>query len=83
MPHKLTASMPEGMDLDASYTVQWAALDPTDGSVVTGVVVSDAAMLVTQVSPGTADDLSFGPFAPMFIPVDFAPPSGPGTSSGG
>lgn len=66
MAQKLTASMPEGMDLDGSYIVQWAALDPTDGSVVTGVVVSEAAMLVTQVSPGTADELQSGPF--MLVP---------------
>lgn len=66
MSKKLTASMPEGMDLDGSYTLQWAALDPSTGADVAGVVVSQAAMLVTQVSPGTAEDLQVGPF--MLVP---------------
>jgi hypothetical protein len=66
MAQKLTASLPEGMDLDASYTIQWAALDPATGDPVDGVIVGQAAMLVTQVTPGTAEDLQAGPF--MLVP---------------
>lgn len=69
MAQKVTATMPEGMDLDASYTIQWAALDPTDGSDVAGVVVSAAAMLVTQVTPGTAGDLATDTFVPLLTPI--------------
>lgn len=70
MAKKLTAPMPEGMDLDGSYTIQWAALDPTDGSDVAGVVVSAAAMLVTQVTPGTAGDLAADNFVPLLTPIE-------------
>jgi len=63
---KITASMPEGMDLDNSFTIQWAALDPSTGAAVSGVKVSNVGMLVAQVSPGTADDLAVGPF--MIVP---------------
>ena len=69
MAQKLTASMPENMDLAASYTVQWAAVDPTTGAAVSGVVVKNGAMLVTQVTPGSADQLAFGPFVPAFVPI--------------
>lgn len=61
--------MPETMALDASYTIQWAALDPTTGDPVTGVVVSAAAMLVTQVTPGTAGDLATDTFVPLLTPI--------------
>ena len=66
MAQKITASMPEGMDLDNSFTIQWAALDPSSGAAVAGVNVSNVGMLVAQVSPGTADDLAVGPF--MIVP---------------
>lgn len=66
MAQKLTGSMPDGMDLAFTYTIEWAALDPVTGDDVAGVVISEATMLVTQVSPGTAEDLVTGPF--MLVP---------------
>lgn len=54
------------MDLDSSFTIRWAALDPNTGADVSGVVISQAAMLVTQVSPGGPEDLQVGPF--MLVP---------------
>jgi hypothetical protein len=69
MAQKLTASMPENMDLDGTYTVRWAALDPTTGDDVAGVVISNASMLVRQVSPGSFDDLSADNFVPLYTPV--------------
>jgi len=66
MAQKLTASMPIDMDLEFNYTLEFAALDPATGDPVDGVVVSDAYLLVDQVSDGSADDLVSGPF--MLVP---------------
>lgn len=70
MGQKLTASLPQGMDLDANYTLQWAALDPATGEDVAGVMISDASMLVTQVSAGTGLDLENDGFVPLLTPLD-------------
>lgn len=69
MAQKLTASMPPEMDLEFTYTIQFAALDPTTGDPVAGVVISDAAMLVDQVSDGIAIDLTADGFVPFLTPV--------------
>lgn len=69
MGQKITASMPQTMDLDASYTLQWAALDPNTGEDVAGVTISNASMLVSQVSPGTGADLVNDGFVPLYTPV--------------
>lgn len=79
MAQKLTASMPENMDLDGTYTVQWAALDPTTGENVGGVLIGNAAMLVSQVSPGGAGELEGSGFTlePLFVPLPIPdPPAG-------
>jgi hypothetical protein len=68
MAQKLTASIPLTLDLDSSWTIQWAALDPASGAAVSGVNVSNVGMIVSQVSPGTADQLQVGPF--QLIPLD-------------
>lgn len=76
MAQKLTASMPENMDLDGTYTVRWAALDPATGADVAGVEISNAAMLVSQVSPGGADELEGSGFTlePLFVPLPIPDP---------
>ena len=50
MAQKLEASMPEALDLDTSWTVQFAAVDPVSGAAVSGVNVSDAAIIADQVA---------------------------------
>lgn len=65
MAKKYTGSMPEQLDLDASWTIQFAAVDPTDGSAVTGVKISNAAIIADQIA-GTPEALSAGPF--MLVP---------------
>lgn len=65
MAQKLSASMPEKLDLDASWTIQWAAVDPTTGAAVSGVTVSNAAIIADQIA-GTPEALSTGPF--MLVP---------------
>jgi hypothetical protein len=65
MAQKVTASMPLSLDLDSSWVIQWAAVDPTDGSDVSGVNVSNGAFIADQVS-GTPEALAVGPF--MLVP---------------
>ncbi len=71
MAQKITGAMPDGMDLTAGYTIQWAALDPSSGAAVANVVIQGAAMLVDQVSDGVPTDLNNGPFnvPPLFVPL--------------
>jgi hypothetical protein len=68
MAQKLTASIPEGMDLDANYTVRFTAVDASTGDPVAGVTVSGASLLVANISGG---DLSTDLFdaEPLFTPV--------------
>jgi hypothetical protein len=57
--------MPMSLDLDASWTLQWAAVDPVTGDAVSGVNVSNGAFIADQVS-GTPEALAVGPF--MLVP---------------
>lgn len=65
MAQKQTAPMPEYLDLDAAWTIQWAAVSPTDGSAVSGVNVSNAAIIADQIQ-GTPDELSL---TPLWLPI--------------
>jgi hypothetical protein len=67
MAQKLVASMPDQLDLDANWQVVFTAVDPTSGAEVSGVTFSNACLEVTQVTPGTAEDLVAGPF--QLIPI--------------
>lgn len=60
----LTASMPQLMDLPDGYIVQWAAIDPTTGADVTGVIVQNVSIFGTLLG-GTGGE-SVGPF--MLVP---------------
>lgn len=69
MAQKLTASLPDGLDLDQSYSVLFTAIDATTGDLIAGVNVSNASLIVHNVSGG---NLESGPFTvvPLFTPVD-------------
>jgi hypothetical protein len=41
MAEKLTASIPSGLEIGGDYQLVWAAIDPTTGADVAGVVVSE------------------------------------------
>jgi len=60
----LTASMPEGLIMDAGFTVTLAAVDPTTGAPVAGVVVSDGVMTKNELGslapPTVANPLLLG-----------------------
>lgn len=62
MPQPLTAGMPPTLDLGDGYTLRITALDPTTGSQVAGVTVSNLAMEVVNVSGGDTSQLAFGDF---------------------
>ncbi len=64
MAKPLIAGMPPDCALDYGCSIEFVAIDPTNGSTVTGVTISDASIYVASSSPGS--DLSSGPF--MFVP---------------
>jgi len=64
MAQPLIAPMPPNCTLGVDCTVEVVALDPADGSTVTGVTVSNYSIYVD--SAGGTEQLSYGPF--MFVP---------------
>lgn len=48
MPAPQNASLPAFFTLDNGYMIRITAQDPTDGTEVSGVVVSDASLAVDQ-----------------------------------
>jgi hypothetical protein len=62
------AGIPGGMDLGANYTVQFTALDPVTGLLVSGVNVSNASILADNKGGG---DLSSGlsDTEPLWTPI--------------
>lgn len=70
MAQKLTADLPPDFDLPANFVVQLTAVDPTTGNVVSGVKVSNVAIMAAPVTPGTADtEPLFKPTAPLWLPT--------------
>lgn len=65
MAQKLDVSMPQDLDLTASWSVRVTALDAT-GALVSGVNVSNMAIVADTQNPDTADQLAVGPF--MLVP---------------
>lgn len=62
MAPNVIGGLPLDLDLDAGWTIRLNALDPSTGVAVTGVKVSNFAILVRNLA-GTDDaDLAFGPF---------------------
>jgi len=57
MAAPLKAGIPPGLDLTSDYVIQFTALSPTTGAVDTGVVISNASLLVDNLGGG---DLSAG-----------------------
>jgi hypothetical protein len=58
--------MPADLDLPDGYTVTWAAVDPTTGADVSGVVVSNVSIFGTALGTGSGDGGVVGPF--MLVP---------------
>jgi len=64
MAAPLQAPLPQGYDLITNYQVVFSALDATTGDLVTGVLVSNAAIVASQVE-GTLAQLA----TPMWLPL--------------
>lgn len=60
MAEPLIAPMPPNCTLGVDCTVEVVAIDPTDGSTITGVTVSNWSIYVDAL--GGVSDLAFGPF---------------------
>lgn len=58
--------MPANLDLGPGFTLRVTALSTTDGSVVSGVNVSNFAVLVNDDGTGGIGNLEVGPF--MLVP---------------
>lgn len=54
--------LPPDLHLGAGCVVRFTAIDPTTGATVAGVQVTDAMVVLTNLTGGPASDLEFGPF---------------------
>jgi hypothetical protein len=67
---KLTAALPADFDLPANFVVQLTAVDPASGALVTGVNISNVAIMAAPVTPDTEDSGPlFVPTTPLWLPV--------------
>jgi hypothetical protein len=70
MAQKLTAALPADFDLPANFIVQLTAVDPATGALVTGVNVSNVAIMAAPITPDTVDtEPLFAPTTPLWLPV--------------
>lgn len=73
MAQKLTAALPPDFDLPSNFIVQLTAVDPTSGATVSGVKVSNVAIMASPVTPDTVDsEPGFVPTTPLWLPVPVA-----------
>lgn len=75
MAAPMKAGIPPGMDLTDGYIIQFTALDAATGTVVTGVNVSNASLLVDNLGGGDLE-AGFADIEPLFTPLPanlFAP----------
>lgn len=54
--------MPRDLDLGPGFTLRVTALSTADGSVVSGVKVSNFSVLATDILGDGGQSLAFGPF---------------------
>ena len=62
----LDAPMPANLDLGPGFTLRVTALSTSDGSVVSGVNVSNFSVLVEDTTASGGGALDYGPF--MLVP---------------
>jgi hypothetical protein len=64
---EIKAGMAPNLDLPDGYIVEWLAIDPTDGSAVSGVIVSDVSIFGRALGGGTESGQNLaGPY--MLVP---------------
>lgn len=66
MAAPVLAPMPDGLVLGSGYTLRVTALDPTSGSLISGVNVGLEVITGTSSSPGGGDVFESGPY--MLVP---------------
>lgn len=66
MAQKINAGMPDGIDVDETYTIRFAALDPLSGAPVAGVTISLAQIHAASVGQAAGTQLNAGPF--IYVP---------------
>lgn len=77
MSQKLTAGMPDQVEINVGYQVQLTALDPASGAVVTGVKVSNVYIVADPVFADTGETTdTFVPTTPLWLPVPVADQGG-------
>jgi hypothetical protein len=69
MAQKLAAGLPPDYQLGANFTIRLAALDPTTGAAVAGVVVSNVAIMAEPV-PVDLNEGTVEALPPLFVPID-------------
>ena len=70
MAQKLTAGFPPDLDLPANFIVQLSAVNPSTGALVSGVNVSNVAIMALPAVPGPADESpSLVPVEPLWLPI--------------
>lgn len=66
MAEPLIQAMPPNLDIGDGYVIRFAAVDPTTGAAVSGVVVSSVSILAADVAAAAAALDVAGPF--MLVP---------------
>ena len=64
--------MPPDFDLPANFIVQLTAVDPTSGLAVSGVTVSNVAIMAAPITPDTSTDTA-AVLPSLFVPLDVQP----------
>lgn len=62
MPAPLMVPLTPGITVESGYTIRLTALDPTSGAVVSGVNISQSAILATNLTSGPSQQLQSGPY---------------------
>lgn len=71
MSAPVIAPLPADLDLPDGYVMEWAAIDPTTGADVAGVVVSSVSIFGTALGTGSGNGGGVvGPY--MLVPGPFA-----------
>lgn len=70
MAQKLVAGFPPQYDFPANWIIRLTAVDPTTGAVVSGVNISNVAIVAEPVTPATAPDGGGPSIVP--VPIEWA-----------
>ena len=70
MARKVIGGFPPDLDLVAGFRIRLTAVDANTGALVSGVNVSNVAIIALPLVPATADtEATLPDVAPLFVPV--------------